>query len=392
MADHRTDFGSATGSMADYYELLGVSRDAGADEIKKAYRRRARELHPDVNDAADAEEQFRNVTAAYEVLTDDERRAIYDQYGEEGLKQQQWEPQFANFGSLADILGAFFGDDVFGMGGMSGAGRADGARRGDDVAVSLSLTFAEAALGTTREIEYDAVGECSTCDGSGAATADGVANCETCNGAGRVRRVTRSILGQVIQETVCPTCSGRGRVVTDPCSACAGSGEEVKRHTLKVEVPAGVADGQRIRLSGRGGSGRMGGGRGNLYVNLHVDADDRFVREGDDLISVVDLTVTQAILGCEVDVDTVDGTSEKLTIEAGVQPGTFAVLRGKGMGRIRGGGRGDQRVVLNVQIPRNLDATQRSLVQRLQGSEDEQNYAPLREESILGKLRRMLRG
>ncbi|MEO6867535.1 MAG: DnaJ C-terminal domain-containing protein, partial [Gaiellales bacterium] len=319
----------------DFYELLGVAKDADAGQIKKAYRRKARELHPDVSEDPDAEEKFRRVTEAYEVLSDDQRRATYDRYGEEGLRSGGWESQFADFGSISDIFSAFFGEDAFG--GRGGQGTAASGGRGDDVQVAVKLDFRESVLGAERELEFTTTGLCDTCDGSGAATPDAVRTCDTCAGQGAVRQVSRSIFGQVVQERICPTCAGRGQIVTDPCTSCSGAGEQLVERSATIQIPAGISDGQRIRLTGRGGDGRLGGPDGNLYVDVAVKNDDRFVREGDDLITVLDLTISEATLGTVADVPTVDGDARQLEIEPGTQPGTRLTIRGLGSGRLRGG-------------------------------------------------------
>ncbi|MCW2920438.1 MAG: chaperone protein DnaJ [Thermoleophilia bacterium] len=376
----------------DFYELLGVARDADAGDIKKAYRRKARELHPDVSDEPDAEERFRRVTEAYEVLSDDERRATYDRYGEAGLKQGGWEPQFANFGSISDIFSAFFGEDMFGgRGGTAGAGG-----RGDDVQVAVALDFREAVLGAERELTFTATGTCDTCDGSGAANPDAVSTCQTCGGAGAVRQVSRSIFGQVVQERICPGCAGRGQVVSDPCLSCSGTGEQPEERSVSVAIPAGIADGQRIRLTGRGGVGQHGGPAGNLYVDVHVAADDRFIREGDDLITVIDLTIAEATLGTLADVPTVDGDPREVEIPAGTQPGTRMVLRGLGSGRLRGSAsrdgsldRGDLVIYCNVRVPRDLAPEQRDVLARFQALEDDRIYRD--KEGIFDRLRRMVK-
>ncbi len=377
----------------DFYELLGVARDAEAGDIKKAYRRKARELHPDVSEEPDAEERFRRVTEAYEVLSDDQRRATYDRYGEAGLKQGGWEPQFANFGSIADIFSAFFGDDMFGgRGGTAGSGG-----RGDDVQVAVDLDFREAVLGAERELSFTATGSCGACDGSGAARPDALATCGTCGGAGAVRQVSRSIFGQVVQERICPACAGRGQTVSDPCLTCSGTGEQPEQRQVSVAIPAGIQDGQRIRLTGRGGVGQHGGPAGNLYVDVHVAADDRFIREGDDLITVLDLTIADAALGTVADVPTVDGDPREIEIPAGTQPGTRMVIRGLGSGRLRGGGtnrdgsldRGDLVIYCNVRVPRDLAPEQRDALARFQSLEDDRIYRD--KEGIFDRLRRMVR-
>ncbi len=368
--------------------MLGVPRDADAAAIKKAFRQRARELHPDVNDAPDAEEQFRKVTEAYEVLSDDERRSIYDRYGADGLKQRQWEPQYASFGNIADIFSAFFGEDLFGASMRGRSGRA-GAARGESIAVPMELSFAEAALGVEREITYSVHDACGDCDGRGARTPEGIANCDTCGGNGVVRSVARSLFGQVIQESVCPRCSGRGEIVVDPCTSCQGTGEQPTTRTISVQVPGGITDGQRIRLSGRGNVGMGGGEAGNLYLEVSVSADDRFLRDGDDLITVVDLTLTDAALGCVKEVETVDGDPEQVEFPAGVQPGDVLRMRGRGVVRLRGSGRGDQRVVVNVVIPKRLTADQRAALEAYREIEPE--HGEPENERLVDKLRRMIR-
>jgi molecular chaperone DnaJ len=376
----------------DFYELLGVERDADSSTIKRAYRRKARELHPDVSDLPDAEDQFRRVTEAYEVLSDDERRGVYDRYGEAGLKQGGWEPQYANFGSIADIFSAFFGgDDMFG-----GRGGAGGAGRGEDVHLAVDLEFRDAVLGTERELAFDTTGTCTTCDGLGAASAEGVSTCTTCAGHGVVRQVSRSIFGQVVQERPCPACAGSGRTITDPCTSCSGTGEQPEHRTVSIAIPAGIQDGQRIRLTGRGGVGSGGGPAGNLYVDVRVREDERFIREGDDLVTVLDLTLAEAALGAVKDVPTVDGEPQQVDVPAGTQPGTRMVVRGLGAGRLRGSARGDGAidrgdlvVFCNVRVPRELSPEQRDALARFQALEDDRIYSD--REGLFDRLRRMVR-
>lgn len=375
----------------DFYELLGVARDADASEIKRAYRKKARELHPDVSDEHDAEERFRRVTEAYEVLSDDERRATYDRFGEAGLKRGGWEPQFANFGSIADIFSAFFGEDMFGRGGTAASGG-----RGEDVQVAVDLEFREAILGTERDLAFTTTGVCDTCAGSGAENEAAVTSCETCGGVGAVRQVSRSIFGQVVQERPCPRCAGRGRVVTDPCLSCSGTGEQPEQRTVTVGIPAGIQDGQRIRLTGRGGVGQRGGTAGNLYIDVRVRDDERFIREGDDLITVLDLTISEAALGTVAQVPTVDGEPRDVEIAAGTQPGARLVLRNLGAGRLRGAvptdgpiDRGDLVVYCNVRVPKDLAPEQRDALARFQALEDERIYRG--REGIFDRLRRMVK-
>lgn len=376
----------------DFYELLGVAKDADAGDIKRAYRKKARELHPDVSDAPDAEERFRRVTEAYEVLSDDEQRATYDRYGEAGLKQGGWQPQYANFGSIADIFGALFGDDMFGgRGGAQGAGG-----RGDDVHVAVDLEFREAVLGVERELTFNTTGACTTCDGSGASSPDAVSSCSTCNGIGVVRQVSRSIFGQVVQERACPGCGGRGSVISDPCGSCSGTGEQPEQRTVSVAIPAGINHGQRIRLTGRGGVGSHGGPAGNLYIDVRVTEDERFIREDDDLVTVLDLTISEVALGTSTEVPTVDGDPRVIDIPAGTQPGTRMVIRGLGAGRLRGAvatdgpvDRGDLIIYCNVQVPHDLSPEQRDALARFQALEDDRIYRT--KEGIFDRLKRMVK-
>jgi molecular chaperone DnaJ len=366
----------------DYYERLGVARDAGETEIKKAFRRLARELHPDVNahDPA-AEEKFKAAAEAYEVLSDPERRATYDRYGPEGLRSGGFQP--TGFGSFADIFDAFFGGDIFG-GGAGGGFRA-GPAQGGDVGVNAAIDLADAAAGTSVEVDYEAVVRCETCRGNGAQPGTPIETCERCGGAGQLRAVTRTPFGQVVRATVCDVCGGDGRVPTQPCADCRGRGRRVERVSVRVDVPAGIADGQRIRIASRGHAGEQGGPPGDLYVLVRVREDERFVRDGDDLVTAVDVPAPSAALGTVLEVPTLEGPYE-LEIPAGTQPHDTLVLRGKGMPALRRGRHGDLRVVVNVVIPRRLTGEQRELLARLQGSLTDDNLRS--DEGVFAKLRR----
>src|SRR3954451_14318785 len=371
----------------DYYELLGVSRDADEATIKKSFRRLARELHPDVNrDDPDAEHRFKEVAEAYEVLSDAEKRATYDRYGHEGLRAGGYAPNFDTFGSFADIFDAFFGGGggIFGGGG----GRPGGAVQGGDVAVTTEVELIDAARGTSVEVAYDAVARCEVCHGNGAEPGTPLETCPRCGGTGQLRAVSRTPFGQVVRAAVCDTCDGDGRVAQTPCHNCQGRGRTVERRTVRVDVPAGIADGQRIRVSGRGHAGERGGPAGDLYVLVRVTEDERFVRDGDDLVTIVNLAAPLAALGTSVPVPTLDG-EEELDIVAGTQPGTVLTLQGKGMPSLRTRRRGDQRVLVNVVIPRNLDDAQRQMLHNFSGTLTDEN---LREEphdeSLFGRVRR----
>lgn len=372
----------------DPYEVLGVARDAADADVKKAFRGLARELHPDVNrHDPEAEEKFKEAAEAYEILSDSERRATYDRYGFEGLESRGFASETHGFGSFADIFDAFFGGDPFGaFGGRAAAGRV----QGGDVGVEVQISLEQAAQGTSVEVAYDLVDACERCGGSRAEPGSSVHTCTTCQGAGRVRAVTRTAFGQLVREQVCETCGGEGQVPAEPCTACGGRGRRAMRKTLDVDVPAGIADDQRIRLAGRGHAGERGGPPGDLYVLVSVAADERFVRDGNDLVSVVDVPAPAAALGTTVSVPTLDG-DEPVDVPAGTQPGTVVTLRGKGMPAIGRRGRGDQQVVFNVVIPRKLSERQRELLGELSESLTEDNLREPADDSIVGKLRRAFR-
>jgi molecular chaperone DnaJ len=370
----------------DPYQVLGVPRDASAADIKKAFRRVARELHPDVNrEDPHAEEKFKEAAEAHEILSDAERRAIYDRYGHEGLSSRGYEPDFSGFGTFGDIFDAFFGGGGFGR---SAYGRS--AVQGGDVAVAVEVSLEEAARGTTVDVEYDAVRPCERCNGNAAEPGTPIETCGRCEGRGQVRTVTRSAFGQLVRAQVCDACGGEGKIARTPCSRCGGRGREAARTALTVDVPAGIADDQRIRVEGRGHAGERGGPPGDLFVLVRVAADKRFVRDGNDLVTVVDLPAPSAALGATLTVPTLDG-ERQIEIRPGTQPGTVISLRGLGMPSLRRGARGDQRVVVNVVIPRNLTGEQRELVERLGESLTERNLASEEEESLLGRVRRALR-
>ncbi len=371
----------------DPYEVLGVARDAAGGEIKKAFRRAARELHPDVNrDDPEAEERFKELVEAQEILSDPERRAIYDRYGHEGLSSRGYEPDFSAFGSFADVFDAFFGGGVGGFGG--GFGRS--AVQGGDVGVSVEVSLEEAAQGTSTDVEYDAVRPCGRCNGNGAEPGTPIETCDRCGGSGQLRSVARSAFGQLVRAHVCDVCGGEGKIARTPCDRCSGRGREAVRMSLTVDVPAGIADEQRIRIGGRGHAGERGGPAGDLYVLVRVRPDDRFVRDGNDLVTVVDLPAPNAALGATVTVPTLDG-EEEIEIRPGTQPGSVITLRGRGMPSLRRGSRGDQRVVVNVIVPRDLSEDQRELERRLAGSLTERNLADPRDESLFQRVRRALR-
>jgi molecular chaperone DnaJ len=371
----------------DPYEVLGVPRDADERQIKRAFRSLARELHPDVNrQDPGTEEKFKEAAEAYEILSDAERRATYDRYGFEGLESRGFASAAHGVGSFADIFDAFFGGDPFGGSFGRGAGRV----QGGDVALTVEVSLDEAARGTTVEVAYDVVDICGRCGGSRSEPGTSAQTCRNCGGAGRVRAVSRTAFGQLVREQICDVCGGDGRVPTSPCRECGGRGRRAMRRTLQVDIPAGIADEQRIRLTGRGHAGELGGPPGDLYVLVRVAEDARFIRDGSDLVTVVDVPAPAAALGSVVTVPTLDG-EEEIEIPAGTQPGTVVTLRGRGMPTIGRGRRGDQRVVLNVVIPRNLSTRQRELLEELRASMSDENLREPAAESIVGKLKRAFR-
>jgi molecular chaperone DnaJ len=371
----------------DPYEVLSVARNADEREVKRAFRALARELHPDLNrHDPEAEEKFKEVAEAYEILSDPERRATYDRFGFEGLDSRGFASAAHGFGSFADIFDAFFGGDPFAASFGRGAGRV----QGGDVAVEVEVSLEQAARGATVELAYDLVDTCERCHGNKAEPGTPIETCPRCQGAGRVRAVTRTAFGQLVREQVCDACGGEGSTAVQPCGACGGRGRRALRKTLAVEVPAGIADEQRIRLSGRGHAGERGGPPGDLYVLVKVAQDERFLRDGNDLVTVVDVPAPAAALGATVTVSTLDG-EEEVEVAPGTQPGTVITLRGRGMPALGRGRRGNQRVVLNVLIPRNLSERQRELLEELRGSLTPENLSEPADESLLAKVRRAFR-
>jgi molecular chaperone DnaJ len=371
----------------DYYEVLGVGRAADETEIKKAFRRLARELHPDTNTADPrAEEKFKEAAEAYEVLSDADRRRQYDAYGHEGLRRGGFAPNFEGFGSVSDLFSAFFGsggfDSVFG--GVRG-----GQVQGADVVVGVTIDLAQAARGKTVEVTYESEVRCERCHGNGAEPGTPIVTCPRCHGSGQLQAVSRTAFGQLVRTAVCDVCGGDGRVPEQPCSVCAGEGKVRESRTLHVDVPAGIADGQRIRLSGRGHAGDHGGPSGDLYVVVRVRADERFVRDQEDLHTVIDVAAPHAALGTTVQVPSLDGDIP-VEIPAGTQPGEVISLRSRGLPPLGRGRTGDLHVHVNVVIPRRLSREQRDLLERLADSLDDRNLGS--DEGMLAKLKRALAG
>lgn len=329
---------------ADYYELLGVARDASTDEIKRAFRRLARETHPDANPGdADAEHRFREIAQAYEVLSNPERRAAYDRGDQFDMGDL-----FSTFGGIDEVLSRFFGG--FGFGTVS-----RGPAQGADIGVSTSITLAEAATGVEREVTYRANVRCETCDGNGSAPGVDLETCTNCRGQGSVRVTRQTLLGTTMSIAPCDVCGGRGRRIVEPCTDCRGSGSIADEVTLTVDIPAGVDDGARMRLSGRGHAGEPGGRTGDLYVQITVEPDERFTRHGADLLHRVQIGIAEATLGTAVEIPMVDDDPEEIDIPSGTQPGTVFKMSRRGMPRLQRRGRGDLLVEVVVVVPDDLD-------------------------------------
>ena len=351
----------------DYYEVLGVDRNADQRTIKRAFLKKAREVHPDVNKAPDAEERFKEVNEAYSVLSDEQKRANYDRYGDPDGP--------AGFGGgsgyvdISDIFGGMGMDDIFSSFFGGGAGTRGGRERrraGRDMAIRLSVTLQEAALGCTKTISYDRLAPCEDCGGKGYGQGAAEKACPTCRGTGFVTTVQRSIFGQVQSSAPCPDCHGEGTVIDHPCEMCDGQGRTPTHERIDIQVPAGVATGRQLRVSGYGEAGYRGAPSGDLIVTIEVRDDERFQRRGDDLACTVDVSMTQAALGCTVDIEGVmPDESVSVQVPAGTQPGATVRVAGKGMPRIGGGGaRGDLVAHIDVTVPRKLNAEQRACLER----------------------------
>ncbi len=349
----------ATGQR-DYYEVLGVSRSADAQELKKAYRKLAMEYHPDRNPSEDAATKFKEINQAYEVLSDDQKRQAYDRFGHAGVDGQGGGfDGFQGFeGGFGDIFDAFFG------GGQRGGRRRRGPARGADLRFNLRLTFEEAIFGVEKEIEFQRQERCTRCSGKGAEPGTELATCPDCNGAGEIRRSQQSIFGQFVNVAPCGRCSGEGRIVPNPCEDCRGTGRLRAPRKIAVKVPAGVDDGSQIRLAGEGEAGARGGEPGNLYVVLSVADHEKFQRVEDHIVLELPVNVAQAALGAELSIPTLDGDMT-FEVPAGTQSGEDFVIRGKGVPHLRGAGRGDMVVRVTVVVPESLTDDQRELLEKL---------------------------
>lgn len=348
----------------DYYELLGVSRSADKEEIKRAYRRLARKYHPDVNKDPGAEERFKEINRAYEVLSDADMKARYDRFGEAGVSSGAAGYQDFDMGGFADIFESFFSGFGGGAGGQQ-TRRRTGPVRGDDLRLDLKLDFREAVFGGEKEIRISHLETCTTCSGIGAKPGTQPRVCSTCNGAGQVRRATRTPFGSFTQVSACPTCNGNGQVIEDKCDVCGGSGQKQEAKKLKIQIPAGVDNGTRLRVSGEGDAGQRGGPAGDLYVYLFVNEDAEFHRDGINILSEVKISYLQAILGDRIEVKTVDGPIE-VTIAPGTQPNTVLTLEHHGVPRLGNpASRGDHLLTIQIDIPTRVSHEERELLEKL---------------------------
>ncbi|HEY9086945.1 MAG TPA: molecular chaperone DnaJ [Anaerolineaceae bacterium] len=371
-------------AQRDYYEVLGVARNATQEELRSAFRSLARQYHPDVNKSPDAEERFKEINEAYAVLSDEDKRAAYDRYGHAGVSGMGGgAPDFSTI-DFSEIFGEFFG-----FGGASSRRQRNAPRRGQDLSYAVQISFEEAVFGAEKEVEITRDELCSTCRGSKSEPGSSPTKCAQCGGRGEVRQVHQTILGQMVQVVTCPACSGTGEIITNPCHTCRGRGYERKNLRKSVKIPGGVDSGTQIRLAGEGQPGANGGPNGNLYLEIQVKPHRFFRRKGDDILLDLSINVAQAALGAEIEVPTVDGLT-KLVVPPGTQPGKTFTLRGKGAQHLRASGRGDQTVIVSVEVPTRLTAEQSELFMQLAktlGSE----VRP-QERSFLDKLKEVLGG
>ncbi len=358
--------------MADFYQLLGVSRNVDSDTLKRAYRKLARQYHPDVNKEAGAEEKFKEIGRAYEVLADPESRARYDQFGEAGLGGAAGMPDMGDMGGFADLFETFFN----GFGGQTpqgGRSQRRGPQQGDDLRYDLNIDFKSAIFGEQREIKIPHLETCTNCRGSGARQGTGPTKCSTCGGVGQVRRATRTPFGNFTQVADCPNCNGTGQIITDPCSNCGGNGVKQVRKKLRINIPSGVDTGTKLRVSGEGNAGLKGGPAGDLYVFIKVKNDSRLKRDGINIFSEVSVSYLQAILGDNIEIETVDG-KENLNIPSGTQPNSTLLLENKGVPRLGNPvARGNHEVLINVKLPTRVNNEERKLLEGLASHYSSQN-------------------
>ena len=358
--------------MADFYQLLGVSRNADSDTLKRAYRKLARQYHPDVNKDPGAEEKFKEIGRAYEVLADPDKRSRYDQFGEAGLGGAAGMPDMGDMGGFADLFETFF-NGFGGQGPQTGRAQRRGPQQGDDLRYDMNIDFKQAIFGEQREIKIPHLEICEVCRGSGARKGTGPSTCSTCGGTGQVRRATRTPFGNFTQVAECPTCGGVGQIISDPCTNCSGNGVKQVRKKLRINIPAGVDTGTKLRVSGEGNAGLKGGPSGDLYVFIKVKKDSKLTREGINIFSEISISYLQAILGDTVEIDTVDGKVQ-LDIPGGTQPNSLLTLENKGVPRLGNPvARGNHDVTIKVKLPTRINEEERKLLENLASHYSSQN-------------------
>ncbi len=359
----------------DYYEVLGLGKDASKDDIKKAYRKLAMQYHPDRNPGnKEAEEKFKEAAEAYEVLSDDNKRAKYDKFGHSGMRGGQdfhgWNNTNDIFSHFSDIFGGSFGgssifDDFFSGTSSRRTSRKTGGVPGSDMKITLKLTLEEIATGVTKKIKIKKFQSCASCNGTGANSSGGYKTCHQCNGTGEIRQVSRSLFGQFVNITGCTTCNGTGKIISDPCKTCTGEGRITNESTISINVPAGVTDNSYMTLRGEGNAGKMGGQAGDIIVIFKEDQHEYFIREGDNVIYELFLSYPEAVLGTEVEIPTLTGKA-KLRIEPGTQPGKYLKMREKGIQHLNSHGAGDQLVKINIYVPSKVTGDEKELLKQLQ--------------------------
>ena len=370
----------------DYYDILGVGRAVGEEDIRRAFRKKAMEFHPDRNKSSDAEEKFKEVNEAYQVLSDPNKKAQYDQFGKAGVGANGGSGQpfdgFEGFGGFGDIFDSFFGN---------GPGRRSRAQRGSDLQHRVVLSFEESVFGTEREVDLTRLEDCATCSGVGNEPGTSLETCSTCKGNGQVRRAQRSVFGQFTQVTTCSSCQGRGSIIKTTCSNCRGGGKERKTRKIEVNIPAGVEAGMQVRLTGEGDVGNEGGGTGNLYVYIDVQEHQYFDRDGSDLTYVLPVNIAEAALGVHKSIPTLDGEDEDLNLPQGTQPGSEFRIKGKGVPHLHGSRRGDLLVTIDVRVPGSLDNRQQELLKELAESFAQSNGSSDEDDkSIFNKIKEVL--
>ena len=365
-------------TVRDLYEVLGITREATDDDVKKAYRRLARELHPDVNADPRSEERFKEVAGAYEILSDPHKRRQYDAFGSTGG------PGVGGFTDIQDIFDMFFGQGGFGVGASRRRGPGSRTQHGEDLGVRISLGFRDAVFGARRDLEIERMAECERCQGNGAEPGTAPVACRTCGGAGQVQAVRRSVFGTVMTASPCTACRGTGQEVLDPCEACFGEGRRREPATVTIDIPAGVSDGMELRVAGNGHAGLAGGPAGDLYVGISVEPAEEYDRRGQDLFTVLDVPMTQATLGCELEIAGLDGP-ERIKLDPGTESGTVVRIKGGGVPNLNRRGRGDLYVTLHVVTPSDLSREERRLWERLAELRGEQGS---KREPAPGRLRR----